>query len=223
MTWRIVDECREMPIKSLASVQGNPFEWTNADGLGQISPFGRSVGRVLVAIFVTQNILSLTLASHSLTHSSRLKPLYFPKNTTTHTRLSRYVSKADGNNSSSLGGGGGGGQPSSRSSRTPSFQADVRQKLNSSSRTPSFNRTTLGYETTTKPTAGQSSVRGGGSGGGSGDRNRTSSISEKRPSISAFAAGAAATAPPGEDNNCSTESNRGDDVNRQHRNSLVSG
>lgn len=55
--------------------------------------------------------------------------------------------------------------------------------------------------------AGQSASRGG-------DRNRTSSISEKRPSISASTAGA-------EDNNCLTESNRGTEVNRQHRNSLV--
>lgn len=124
----------------------------------------------------------------SLTHPIHTLLLPHLRQNTAHTRLSRYVSGTDSGNR----GGGMGGQPSSRSSRTPSFQADARSKLNSSSRTPSFNRTTLGYEAT-RPTAAWQQR---------GDRNRTSSISEKRPSISAGVS------------NGLTESNRGD-VNRQ--------
>lgn len=140
----------------------------------------------------TQNIPSLTLASHFIDSPLfRFRSLRPTKNTT-HTRLSRYVSGTEPS-----GGGVGGGrsgtsfQASFRNSRTPSFQSDARQKLNSSSRKPS--------------TAACTTAALVDSGSKYSDPNRTPSISEKRPSINGT-----------EGNNCLTISNRGDARYRKH-------
>lgn len=116
------------------------------------------------------------------------------------------MSRADGNGNRSTASVG-------RSSRTPSFQADFRQKMNSSSRSSSFNNNNISSGGGRRPT-----MTGSGVGGQSGDqnRNRTSSISDGRPSINASGIGS----------NCLTESNRsgaGDDnVNRKQSTSSSS-